>query len=102
MLVWSWSKKLDPDDTEIITLWNDGYSFVPATRKEYDSFVHAILQSKEVIRESTEENNGRKEDDGDDTRREFDTALDKDNCCTDFRSVKKRMVMQITTKDTIA
>ena len=83
----------------ITTLWNDGYSIVRADYKLYDSYVYAIVQSKAVVREAIEENGGLEEDDVDDTRREFDKALDEGNRCTGFQFVKTQMIRHIGTKE---
>ena len=40
-----------------------------------------------------------KEDDVNDTRREFDGALNKDIWCTDFQFVKKLIIREIGTKE---
>ena len=74
----------------ITTLWGKYYSIDPADYKHYESYVHAVCQSKALVREACEENGGLEEDDVDDTRKEIDKALDKGICCTGVQFRKNR------------
>ena len=83
----------------ITTLWGNVYSIVRANYKYYASYVHAVLQSKALVREACEENGGLGEDDVDDTRKEIDKALDKGICCTGVQFRKKKMIRHIGMKE---
>ena len=79
----------EQDKVYITTLWGKNYSVARTTYKYYESFIHAVTQSKALVREACEENGGLAENDVDDTRSELDKAVGKGICCTGVQFEKR-------------